>query len=132
MLLPYPSVWTLIAAETLLILTRSRTITVLVKSKTQRSRLEQHEVERGLLRSLLVEFLLLVPASCFLLLAVAPVIPKLATPGDYRTEMARSALLGMISYGFPFALAKRVITRIALNTLREFSALVPPGKEGPE
>jgi hypothetical protein len=35
------------------------------------------------------------------------------------------ALLGLISYGFPFAALRRFITRMALRTLREFASIVP-------
>jgi hypothetical protein len=35
------------------------------------------------------------------------------------------AAIGVVSYGFPYATIRRLITRVALNTLREFLELIP-------
>jgi hypothetical protein len=39
--------------------------------------------------------------------------------------MAANALIGVVSYGFPFTAVRRIVTIVALNTLREFANIVP-------
>jgi hypothetical protein len=120
-----PEVWTFVAAELVLVLARSRDLTVLIKSKAQRTRLEQQDVNRGLLRGLFLEALLFVPASSLLLLLLSPVVLPVTMSSSTPSTTAAYALVGIASYGFPFAAIKRAITRIAANTLREFVTLVP-------
>lgn len=118
-----PLVFTFVSAELLFLLVRSSDIIVLVKSDRQRSNREKHRARRGLLRAVLLEATVFVPASATLLLLTAPQLfpAALSTTGG----RANYALLGILSYGFPFATLRAMITRIALNTLREFALLVP-------
>jgi hypothetical protein len=109
---------TLGCAEAFLCLVRSRDLIVLCKSDPQRTEDERTRVRHGLLRSFLVEVLLLVPLSVFLVfVAIRPILLKTgaAALGD-----AFDGLVGVISYGFPFATLKEVVTRVALRTLKDF------------
>lgn len=64
-----------------------------------------------------------VPASAALLLLILPlVMPTSLAAAHLR---ATFVLLGVVSYGFPFATVKTIVTRVALNTLKEFAALSP-------
>jgi len=123
-------VWTFVAAELVFILARSRDIVVVIKSKQQRTNEEQHQVGRGLLRSLFLEAFIFVPASALLLCLIVPsLVPNHWFEGN-RIQ-AFYSILGVVSYGFPFATFKRMITRLALKTLIEFASLAPKNL-GPE
>jgi len=119
-----PEAWTFVAAELVLVLARSRELTVIIKSKAQRTRLEQHDVNGGLHRRLFLEALLFIPASSLLLLLPARVVLPATMSSRTPSTTAAYALIGIASYGFPFAAIQRAITRIALNTLRELVTLV--------
>jgi hypothetical protein len=107
-----------------LVIVKSPEITIMFKKQSQRSPVEQQRAERGLGRSLLLEILLFVPVSVALvLLAVAPFlmgfIPKLIALPHGR--VAFYSLLGTISHGFPFAAFRKLLTRTALKTLKDFA-----------
>ena len=115
----------LLSAELLLLLSRSADVVILAKRFDQRSARETHRVVRGLARALILESVVFVPASVTLLLLLSPLVigPKLLP------SVPIYAALGLVSYGFPFVTVKVVITRVALNTLREFAALAPSAVE---
>jgi hypothetical protein len=105
---------TFIAAELLLLLTRTDAITCLLKKESQRTAAERERVANGLGRGLAAEAILFVPASAWLvLLAIEPNLPAawLNGPGVH-------ALLGVISYGFPFAAVKQIVTVAAVRSLK--------------
>jgi len=86
---------------------------------------EQKQRQRGLGRSVLLEALLFVPTSVLLvLLTVAPFL-VIGFTGTISAvgELPFYGLLGLASYGFPFAAVRRLVTKAALNTLREFAAI---------
>jgi hypothetical protein len=114
---------TFIASELLLLIARARGIDILVRSRAQRTATEQRTVDRGLVRSLFLEILLFVPASVVLALLILP--PFLTAKFPWlislpANRIAFYALMGTISYGFPFATIRLVVTRVALHTLQEF------------
>ena len=115
----------------MLIMVRSSEITIALKSQNQRTTTEQTQVDRGLIKSLVLEFLLFVPCSVALVLLT--VRPWVALSKELQamknTDMYIDSLLGAISYGFPFALLRRIVTRIALNTLKEFAAIENQDRE---
>lgn len=122
-----PKIWTFVAAELIFVLARSRDIVVIFKSRPQRTKEEQHRVDRGLVRSILLEACFFVPASAWLLILIAPsLLPNRWFEGNRITAMYST--LGVVSYGFPFATIKRMITRLAFKTLLEFVALTPEAK----
>jgi hypothetical protein len=125
MLNEHPQLYTILSAELLLLLTRSTDLLVLCKQSRQRTRLEQQQVDRGLWRGLVLEALLFVPASCILLLLLAPLVLSKTIIAATAVPSATYAAVGVASYGFPFMTIKRIITRVAATTLREFVALVP-------
>jgi hypothetical protein len=112
---------TVASAELIFLLTRSADITVVLKRSRQCTDDELLRIDRGLHRSLLTEGLLFVPASAALLLLVSPLLFR-ATPW-LTPSVASYALIGLVSYGFPFGALKRVVSRIAMNTLREFATI---------
>lgn len=67
-----------------------------------------------------------VPVSATLLLVVVPPffaeIDWFATASP-RVEFAVYGLLGVASYGFPFLAVRRLVTRMALQTLKEFASI---------
>jgi hypothetical protein len=116
--------WT--AAELLVILVRYRELNILIKARQQRTSLEQRETERGLLRGVILEVLLFAPASVVLMwMAMRPVLLKSTFLLSIQQTSAKAfdAWLGILSYGFPFVTLRRLVTRIALNTLREFASV---------
>jgi len=121
----HPWLITLAASELFFIIVRSRDITVLFKKTTQRTEQEEKSVERGLLRAILGELLLFVPASNALGLLLLPLIrgkfdSAFSSPD---TSLSVYALVGLVSYGFPFAAVRKIVTNVALNTLKEFANL---------
>lgn len=111
----------LLSAELVFVLTRAPDILVVCKSRKQRTSGERVRVDAGLRRSLIIEFLVFVPASAALVLLLAPLYLGRVTGGADRSEVY--ALVGVVSYGFPFAGLKRVVTNMALRTLRDFAAI---------
>lgn len=107
----------------LFLVVRSRDITVLVKSRAQRTAGERKRVACGLLRGMALEIFLFVPASATIVWLIAPLFlpDRLTAAGVPRTSVY--ACLGLISYGFPFASVRHMVTRIALRTLQEFATI---------
>jgi hypothetical protein len=117
---------TVVASELLMVLVRARELNILVKSKAQRTSAERRQVEWGLFRSVCLEIIVFVPVSAVLcLLVVRPLLALKATAWGLLPMNALSfyAALGIISYGFPFATLRRIATRVALNTLKDFASL---------
>lgn len=112
------------SAELLFLIVRSSDIQMLAKRTKQRTKREQQCVERGLLRSVILEIIMFVPASAALLVFVAPVIIPESFSSAPTSQSAFYAMMGIVSYGFPFAILRRLISRMALQTLKEFSELV--------
>jgi hypothetical protein len=113
-------------AELFLVLTRSTKLIALIKRPEQRSAFEQKEVARGLARSLFAEFTLFVPSSVALaVLILPPLIPYLGHVSslDPALQISRYGLLGIVSYGFPFAALRAIVRHLALRTLAEFSTI---------
>jgi hypothetical protein len=120
----YPEIFTVLAAELTFITVRSEDILIVTKLSRQRTALEQTRIERGLRRSLVFELLLFVPVSAGLLIILSPIIlPMQLTSLQETRSAAVHAALGVLSYGFPFATIRQIMTRIALNTLKEFSSI---------
>jgi len=66
-----------------------------------------------------------VPVSVTLVLFASPLLMR-SIPAKLKLEtdgMSMNALLGVLSYGFPFAFLRNLMTRIALKTLQEFASL---------
>ena len=117
-------VTTVLAAELAFLLARSPKWVVALKSLSQRTDEENAAIMRGLLRALLIEGALFVPASASLVFYAAPALP--ASMHDWTSEVAGRlgalhVLLGIVSYGFPFATIRAMVTRMALKTLQEFA-----------
>jgi hypothetical protein len=111
----------LLSAELVFVLTRAPDILVVCKARKQRTVGERGRVDAGLRRSLIIEFLVFVPASAWLVLLLSPLF--LAHVAGGADPSAVHALLGVLSYGFPFTGLKRVVTGMALRTLRDFAAI---------
>jgi hypothetical protein len=114
------------SAVLLFLIVRSSDLSTLAKSDAQRTRDERVRVSRGLMRSMVLELLVFVPASASLLLLLLPLFPKLTIATD---KVATHAIVGVVSYGFPFSAVRRLVTRMALSTLKEFASLHPEGAE---
>jgi len=114
----------LLAAWLFLVVTRSKEILIAVKSHDERTRYERRMVERGMIKSLVLDALLFVPASVSLLLWLAPVI----VGRFHMPEYPAYALIGIISYEFPFRSIQRIITRVALAALREAHTEIVKGE----
>jgi len=115
------------SAELFFLLMRKKDIEILLKTKSQREPEEQYQVERGLLRSLLIEGILFTPASAALMLPLALLI--LMWLESWLTTFPKGSIIvyagiGMTSYQFPFAVINRLITTRALRILPRDS-LVP-------
>lgn len=108
------------SAESILILSRAKDIIIIFKKTSQRTEEESLRIHRGLKRSLILEIVLFTPISATLIALITPVsainerFPNLNITNIYT-------MLGIISYGFPWRVIRGIITKVALNTLEEFS-----------
>ena len=120
-----PEIGLFACAELFCLLVHANDIRIIAKRKEQRTKREQHKVERGLVRSVLLSMLLFCPASAAIVFFT--MVPVLESGLGDRGVPAFSvyAVLGVASYGFPFATLRRLVTRIALQTLKEFADLQP-------
>lgn len=121
-----PWLITVASSELFLVIVRSGEIGILAKNESQRTSEEQSQVSRGLRRSLVLESILFVPASAILALLLFPPLAAARFPSLFATSGGVAAFyagLGIISYGFPFAALRKIVTTVALNTLREFASL---------
>src|SRR5689334_3061653 len=105
---------TFLCAELLFIIVRNQDIMVVFKTDDQRDEDEQKRVKRGLLRSLLLELFLFVPASAILMLIlIRPfILPHVGSTKE--VILASHGIMGITSYGFPFATVRAVMTRVSL------------------
>ena len=109
------------SAELIFLLMRKRDIEMLLKKKSQREPKEQYQVERGLLRSVLLEGILFAPASAALMLPFAPLV--FVWLESWLATLAQGSIIvhagmGMVSYQFPFAALQKLITQRALKVLK--------------
>ncbi|HTU43959.1 MAG TPA: hypothetical protein VMF91_02785 [Bryobacteraceae bacterium] len=101
---------------------RSDDIKILAKRDNQRTPIERKQVERGLRRGVVLDLVLFAPASvCLLYLAFSPVV-EARFPVPWRATAF--ALLGVISYGFPFATVRRFVTRLTLGIIQKFALVM--------
>ena len=110
----------LAAAELLLLIIRSKDIIALAKSASQRTETESLEISRGLGRSIVLEIALFVPASALLLTLISPIVFGSVGNSD-ELYSARYALIGIASYGFPFATIKKTLTDTAMKLLQAYA-----------
>ena len=120
-----PQYTILVSAGLLLIIMRAGDIQILCKRNSQRTKSEQRQVDHGLLRCVLLELLVFVPASAGLIFMIAPLLLPKACFDKQVSQAGLYAVLGIVSYGFPFATIRSMVTRVALNTLKEFAEIVP-------
>jgi hypothetical protein len=118
----FPIAAAYVSAALLLLIVRSGDLQILVKTETQRTKTEQASVSRGLKRSIVLDCLVFVPASVSLLLLIEPILIPQKLRADHP-GVSLYAIIGIASYGFPFAAIRRAITRVALKTLQEFAAI---------
>jgi hypothetical protein len=123
----HPAFFAFLSAELYIVLARHDAIETLARKAEQRTAFQQKEVDRGLLRSVLLEAILFVPTSVTLVLLV--VLPLMATRSWFPSSAGNLqdgmyALLGVGSYGFPFSTVRHLVSRIALRTLTQFVSIV--------
>lgn len=126
------TLFALLGAVLFAMLFRGKDLITLSKKKTQQTPEEREKIKAGLARGLALEFFILVPASTLLTLLILPFLLQILPRSDsIETILAKSldirrsfyVALGMISYNFPFATVRQIVTRIALNTIKEFYEL---------
>lgn len=106
---------TLVSAWLFFLVMNAGDLKTLVKQEDQRTQEEQLQIKRGLFRILCLEILVLVPASAGLLVLIMPFLTQTVdalaalAAGTQRERVALHALVGIVSYGFPFgALRERI------------------------
>jgi hypothetical protein len=117
----YPIIVTLLCAQLFFLLTRSSDILIACKKDVQRTKEERLRIKNGLTRSLFLEAILFVPASVVLFrLAFFPIIYDKVLQINQNIVLWH-AIIGIVSYGFPFAAIRQFVQIIALKTLQEFA-----------
>lgn len=118
-------VYAFIGAWLYFLLNRSRDIQIALKTQRHLTTEESRRIDRGLKRSITLECLVFVPVSTTLLLLLTPLVTPakiqswLLTQYDSsRARIALYVLLGLISYGFPFAAVRGVVTKMALRIIK--------------
>jgi hypothetical protein len=125
-----PLLISLLAAELFTTLVRTREIRAICKNEIHRTNKEKREIENGLARSVLLDFACFVPVSVILtFVIVTPFLMGISAVSIFvakssRHSMAFYGLLGIVSYGFPFAALRRWVTLVALNTLTNFAKVL--------
>lgn len=117
--------WMLISAECAFVVLNYSQLQIVFKSVAQRTDAERERMARGLLRGLVVEAVLFVPASATLLFLLVPILPWVAVSWADTTprNISRLAALGMVSYPLPLVAIRRMVVRMALKSLRAFIAI---------
>ncbi|HXX22036.1 MAG TPA: hypothetical protein VEO19_02670 [Terriglobia bacterium] len=108
-----------VSAGLFFLIMNHRELKALVKQLDQRTNLEKSQVESGLARTLALEFFLLVPASVALVVLMLPLILRMPYAGPLNTlargpvedRLALRTVLGIASYGFPFAALRERVGR---------------------
>jgi len=118
-------VYAFIGAWLYFLIDRSRDIQIALKVQRHLTREELRRINRGLKRSIIFECLIFVPVSTALLLFLTPLLTPTKIQSwlsiQYDAPRARIALyvlLGLISYGFPFAVVRGVVTKVALRIIK--------------
>ncbi len=120
----YPIILAFITAALFYIITNSADIKVILKKNVQRKDSEKNRIKRGLFKEKLFDMILFVPISVALFfMIVYPLINKTLESLIADTN-ARYSMMGIIAYGFPFSTVKRIISKIALNALKEFANII--------
>ena len=106
----------LLVSEGMLIFSNTQKLTILFKAPAQRTPGEKKLVSRGLGRQLFLAGFLFVPVSVIVgSLIVRPVIGRGLPSGGSLTD----ALVGLVSYGFPYASVKAWVIRTSARFLRD-------------
>lgn len=114
------TVTALLCAEGLLILSNADSIKVFIKKPNQRTEGETKRMQRGLVREFWIAVLLFVPVSVALgMNVVRPILLKTSLVSDGSVD----ALVGLVSYGFPYA-AVKTITLMAITQFLKQAAAV--------
>src|SRR5437870_600906 len=103
------SAWPVVlaCAELFFLLVRTKDIQIIFKNSYQLTSRERVLVKRGLRRSLLLEMVVFVPASVMLVMVVLlPSLIRAGLPSWFGSDQAFYGALGILSYGFPFAIVK--------------------------
>src|SRR5947209_2904443 len=124
-----PPLWKLVGmmvfcSELFLIISKWNKIEIIAKAKRQRSESEKKEIDRGLVRSFILEALLYVPANAVLFFVAIrsllfPIMPVRAV-ADRTPWWGFYGLLGISSYKFPYSAFKKRITNVANETVFAF------------
>jgi hypothetical protein len=121
--------FSLLGAWLFSLLFRGKDLVSLAKKEDQCTQEEKEKIKMGLVRSIVIEFFILVPASTTLILLILPLLLQIfarsiATEYSFMKSVdqrrAFYVMIGIISYNFPFAAVRQIATRIALNTIKEF------------
>jgi hypothetical protein len=115
----HPELTSYLVAEATLLVARRRDLEIFVKREIQRTNAERAQLERGLVRSFVLDMAML-PLSTYALLASI----RFLLPQTLIASSAGYGLLGLISYGFPLASFKQAVTFWALHLLRHYSQVL--------
>jgi hypothetical protein len=118
---------TLACAELFGVLVRRRELLILFKQIPQRTDRENKQVAAGIGRSLVLEAVLFIPVSATpahlilqpWILALEPFREMAST--SLHGNLSFCGIMGIVSYGFPFASLRQLVVRIAVQTLHELS-----------
>jgi hypothetical protein len=107
-----------VAAFLTCLLARAKDFTTALKTDSQRTPDERRSIKGGLGRSLFFDLGLGVPASGLLILLVSPVV---TTHIEWMKDNPNAgfAILGIMSYGFPWVAFRRFVVRIVLHSFQE-------------
>lgn len=128
----HPILVAFLASELFLTLIRRLDIIKLLKRKDQRTEQEELQVRQGLLRSILWDAIIFVPASVTLFLLLVFPLVKSKLMGINSDVVLWYAAAGIAAFGFPFAVVTKFIKEVALHTLREFGQIMVKTVTKPE
>ncbi len=114
-----------VGATLFFLIAKSKDIFIVIKDESERSEEEAIKIKQGLLKSLLLEVFVFVPASTLLMLLIAPlVIQTQLSQMDVSKKIASYTLVGVLSYGFPFSTIRSIVQQMAFAILKEYGQIM--------
>jgi hypothetical protein len=113
--------FSLLAAEAWLILAKSKSLTILFKFPHQRTAGVKKLIECGLLMEVMTAAIIFVPVSVFLAVNILRPFISRAIPVE---ASLLDSIVGLVSYGFPYAAIKKWAIHATVKFLREAADVV--------
>lgn len=127
-----PYLLALISGFLFAIIANTNEIKIIIKNNKQRTKEERDRINCGLIRTTIFELLIIMPTSVtlFWIAIFSFSKPRLL---DINADISIwAALSGIASYGFPFAITKKLISHLAIQTIRSATFVIDSKYQDPQ